>query len=274
MHIYPSVWAGVWACGSSQGEISLCRRAWTTDLLCHRLLKRDILLLSFSFLCPCAETLSVCLNEKSEGSQLHTAALRFLCTVLTEETKNRSLKIATSNCKAAAELCDVVRGASAGQLLELLLQVCTRYLNYIDHLALAKVWTPFLSSHQSFEKVSFQDPLKKLGARALMTLLACSPAAQTHAAKGISSKDGSDDPKDKWDVSLISFRCPSWSYREPRGAAEADPLPAQPAVGPTRQSSSSEKGQKKKLDGTSHSCSRRWLFTCFFHHKPDSSMKG
>lgn len=205
MHIYPSVWVGVWACGSSQGEILLCRRAWTTDLLYHRLLKRDILLLSFSFLCPCVETLSVCLNEKSEGSQLHTAALQFLCTVLTEETKNRSLKIATSNCKAAAELYDVVRGASAGQLFELLLQVCTRYLNYIHHLALTKVWTPFLSSHQSFEKVSFQEPLKKLGARALMMLLACSPAAQTHAAKGISSKNASDDPKDKWDVSLILF---------------------------------------------------------------------
>uniref|UniRef100_A0A3B5LE88 Rotatin n=1 Tax=Xiphophorus couchianus TaxID=32473 RepID=A0A3B5LE88_9TELE len=34
----------------------------------------------------------------------------------------------------------------------------------------------------SFEKRTFQDPLKKLTARALMTLLACSPTAQNHAA--------------------------------------------------------------------------------------------
>ncbi|XP_029698407.1 rotatin isoform X3 [Takifugu rubripes] len=104
-----------------------------------------------------AETLSVCLNEKSANLQLHTAALRFLCTVLKEETKNRGVEITTSNCNPAPALCDIVRCPSAGQLCELLLQ--------------------------SFEKVTFQDSIKKLASRALMTLLACSPAAQTYAAK-------------------------------------------------------------------------------------------
>lgn len=37
---------------------------------------------------------------------------------------------------------------------------------------------------QSFEKRTTQDPLKKLTARALMTLLACSPTAQNYAVKG------------------------------------------------------------------------------------------
>uniref|UniRef100_A0A665VL78 Rotatin n=1 Tax=Echeneis naucrates TaxID=173247 RepID=A0A665VL78_ECHNA len=38
-------------------------------------------------------------------------------------------------------------------------------------------------SDSLFDKRAFQDPLKKLTARALMTLLSCSPTAQKHAAK-------------------------------------------------------------------------------------------
>lgn len=204
---------------------------------------KDILLPSFSFLCPSAETLSVCLNEKSADSQLNAAALQFLCTVLTEETKNRSVEIPTSNCKPAPALCDIVRGPSAGQLFGLLLQVCRTYLNCFHPFVLWNKHEHFLSSHQSFEKVTFQDSLKKLATRALMTLLACSPTAQTYAAKGISPKNVSEDPKDKRAISLIYFRFPSRFYRELRGAVEAEPLKAQPGVGPTRQSSSSEKGQ-------------------------------
>lgn len=45
---------------------------------------------------------------------------------------------------------------------------------------------------QNFEKKTFQDPLKKPTARALMAVLACSPTAQKHAAKGISSNLGLD----------------------------------------------------------------------------------
>uniref|UniRef100_A0A665VKZ6 Rotatin n=1 Tax=Echeneis naucrates TaxID=173247 RepID=A0A665VKZ6_ECHNA len=59
--------------------------------------------------------------------------------------------------RCEATLSDIVKGPSASQLCELLLQ--------------------------SFDKRAFQDPLKKLTARALMTLLSCSPTAQKHAAK-------------------------------------------------------------------------------------------
>lgn len=37
---------------------------------------------------------------------------------------------------------------------------------------------------QNFDKKTLQNPLKKLTARALMTLLACSPTSQNYAAKG------------------------------------------------------------------------------------------
>lgn len=121
------VTAGVRACGSSQGEISLNNRfAWRC------LLKKDIPLPSFCFLCPSAETLSACVNEKSADSQLHTAALQFLITIFTEETKNRSVEVTASNCQPAPTLCDVIRGPPAGQLCDLLLQVCrTHFLRVL-----------------------------------------------------------------------------------------------------------------------------------------------
>ncbi|XP_035511921.1 rotatin [Morone saxatilis] len=104
-----------------------------------------------------AGTLSVCVNGKLADPLLHTVALQFLCTIFTEETKRQGVEVATSKSKHATALSDIVNGPSASQLCELLLQ--------------------------SFEKRTFQDLLKKLTAKALMTLLACSPTAQNHAAK-------------------------------------------------------------------------------------------
>ncbi|XP_044032478.1 rotatin [Siniperca chuatsi] len=104
-----------------------------------------------------AGTLSVCVNEKLADPFLHTVALQFLCTIFTEETKSLGVEVTTSKSKHATALSDIVNSPSASQLCELLLQ--------------------------SFEKRTLQDPLKKLTARALMTLLACSPTAQNHAAK-------------------------------------------------------------------------------------------
>ncbi|XP_041670116.1 rotatin isoform X2 [Cheilinus undulatus] len=104
-----------------------------------------------------AGTLFVCVNEKLAVPSLHMVALQFLCAIFNEESKNQSVGVATSNSKPASALSDIVNGPSASQLCELLLQ--------------------------SFEKRTLQDPLKKLTARTLMTLLACSPAAQNHAAK-------------------------------------------------------------------------------------------
>ncbi|XP_067433989.1 rotatin [Thunnus thynnus] len=104
-----------------------------------------------------AGTLSVCVNEKFVDPLLHTVALQFLRTIFTEETKRRGAEVTTSSCKHATALSDILNGPSASRLCELLLQ--------------------------SFERRTPQDPLKKLTARALMTLLACSPTAQNHAAK-------------------------------------------------------------------------------------------
>ncbi|XP_022599965.1 rotatin [Seriola dumerili] len=104
-----------------------------------------------------AGTLSVCVTEKFADPLLHTVALQFLCTIFTEEAKSRGVEATTPNSKYAAALSDIVNGPSASQLCELLLQ--------------------------SFDKRTLQDPLKKLTARALTTLLACSPTAQNHAAK-------------------------------------------------------------------------------------------
>ncbi|XP_044195829.1 rotatin isoform X1 [Thunnus albacares] len=104
-----------------------------------------------------AGTLSVCVNEKFVDPLLHTVALQFLRTIFTEETKRRGVEVTTSSCKHATALSDILNGPSASRLCELLLQ--------------------------SFERRTPQDPLKKQTARALMTLLACSPTAQNHAAK-------------------------------------------------------------------------------------------
>ncbi|XP_070708807.1 rotatin [Pempheris klunzingeri] len=104
-----------------------------------------------------AGTLSVCVNEKFADTLLPTVALQFLCAIFTEETKNQDAEVTALTSKHATALSDIVSSPSASQLCDLLLQ--------------------------SFEKRTLQDPLKKLTARALMTLLACSPTAQNHAAK-------------------------------------------------------------------------------------------
>ncbi|KAM4533766.1 rotatin isoform 2-T2 [Odontesthes bonariensis] len=104
-----------------------------------------------------AGTISECMSEEFADPLLHTVALQFLSTVFTEEAKCRSEELASSGSKRGTSLSDVLNGPLASELCELLLQ--------------------------SFEKRTLQDPLKKLTARALMTLLACSPTAQSYAAR-------------------------------------------------------------------------------------------
>lgn len=70
-----------------------------------------------------AGTLSVCVNEKSSNAPLHTAALQFLSTIFTEETKSRREVDSVSNLKHATSLSDILNSPSASQLCELLLQV-------------------------------------------------------------------------------------------------------------------------------------------------------
>lgn len=102
-------------------------------------------------------TLSQCLNEKNADFQLHTAALQFLSALLTEETKLRGTELKSSASQHSSTLSDILNGPYADELCELVLQ--------------------------SFEKRTLQDPLKKLTARALMTVMACSSTAQNYAAK-------------------------------------------------------------------------------------------
>lgn len=66
----------------------------------------------------------MCVTEKTTDPLLHTAALQFLSTVLTEETKRQSFEDTTSNSKRVPSLCDIVKSPSADQLWELLLEVC------------------------------------------------------------------------------------------------------------------------------------------------------
>ncbi|XP_075906423.1 rotatin isoform X2 [Nelusetta ayraudi] len=112
-----------------------------------------------------AGTLSACVDERTGDHPAHAAALQFLAAVFTEETKSRGAEVPTaaaaasssSSSSSSSSVRDTVNSPAAGRLCELLLQ--------------------------SFEKKSLQDPSRRPAARALMTLLACSPAAQTHAAK-------------------------------------------------------------------------------------------
>lgn len=71
-----------------------------------------------------AGTLSVCVDEKTADHLVHVAALQFLGTVFTEETKSRGAEVPTSTSKHAAALRDIVNAPPASQLCEMLLQVC------------------------------------------------------------------------------------------------------------------------------------------------------
>lgn len=77
-----------------------------------------------SFSRASAGTLSVCMNEKTADHPVHVAALQFLSTVFTEETKSRGAEVPTSTSKRAAALRDIVNAPPASQLCEMLLQVC------------------------------------------------------------------------------------------------------------------------------------------------------
>ncbi|XP_056440624.1 rotatin [Gadus chalcogrammus] len=99
-------------------------------------------------------TLAVCVNNSAVDPGLHTVALQFLCVLFSEETKRSGVRDdpgVTSDMSAALD------GPGASDLCDLLLQ--------------------------SYEKSSPQDPMRRLTARALMSLLAYSRASQNHAAK-------------------------------------------------------------------------------------------
>lgn len=70
-----------------------------------------------------AGTISECVNEKFADSPLHTAALQFLTTIFTEETKCRNKEVTSSASKPGTKLSDTLNGPTAGELCEMLLRV-------------------------------------------------------------------------------------------------------------------------------------------------------
>ncbi|TRY91578.1 hypothetical protein DNTS_014479 [Danionella cerebrum] len=103
---------------------------------------------------PFSETLRVCLGRSSEAS-LFTSTLNFLCVLFSEEAKRRSGGHVDD--QNGSLMTAVLSSEPAEVICELLLE--------------------------QYEKISVQDPRKKLVAKALMSLFACSPNAQSYACK-------------------------------------------------------------------------------------------
>ncbi|RXN08558.1 rotatin isoform X1 [Labeo rohita] len=101
------------------------------------------------------ETLRVCLDQSGAESSLYTSTLQFLCVLFTEEAKRRSG--GHTEDQASSSLTAVLSSEPGEVTCELLLE--------------------------QYEKIPFQDPLKKMTAKALMSLLACSSSAQSYACK-------------------------------------------------------------------------------------------
>ncbi|KAL7840859.1 hypothetical protein AOLI_G00261820 [Acnodon oligacanthus] len=102
-----------------------------------------------------SDTVRVCVGLLGSEPSLYTACLHFLSVLFSQEVKKRGQKAKTSSSKDA--LSAALNGEPAEQLCEILLE--------------------------RYEKTQFQDPLKKITAKALMSLLACSPSAQSYACK-------------------------------------------------------------------------------------------
>ncbi|XP_053343881.1 rotatin [Clarias gariepinus] len=99
-----------------------------------------------------SETIRACVDQSGSDSSLYTVAAQFLCVLFSEEAKKRG----TSEEKSAP-LTAALNSESGEKLCELLLE--------------------------RYDKTQFQDPLKKVTAKVLMPLLACSSSAQSYACK-------------------------------------------------------------------------------------------
>ncbi|XP_048832883.1 rotatin isoform X2 [Brienomyrus brachyistius] len=98
-----------------------------------------------------AGTVSLCVQLSSSDPVLFSAAMSFLCAVLTEQSRRGARD------SPETPLSTPLSGHPGSQLCELLLQC--------------------------FEKQPLQDPLKKVTSRAFLSLLACSPSAQSYACR-------------------------------------------------------------------------------------------
>ncbi|KAI1889059.1 hypothetical protein AGOR_G00175160 [Albula goreensis] len=107
---------------------------------------------------PFSGTFSGCVQLSGTEPALYTAALHFLTVALSEEAKRRAPEVTQlSNPAPATALSQILRDSPGAQLCDIILQC--------------------------FEKQTLQDPLKKVTASGLMSLLASSPSAQSHALK-------------------------------------------------------------------------------------------
>ncbi|KAJ8376596.1 hypothetical protein SKAU_G00071760 [Synaphobranchus kaupii] len=105
---------------------------------------------------PFSGTISVCVQLSGAQPALYTAAIQFLTAALSEEAKRRAQEVTQlTNPGPVTPLSQLLSDSPGAQLCEVILE--------------------------SFEKQTFQDPLKKVSARGLMSLLASSPSAQSHA---------------------------------------------------------------------------------------------
>ncbi|XP_066500851.1 rotatin isoform X2 [Hoplias malabaricus] len=93
-----------------------------------------------------SDTVRACVGLWGSEPPLYSACLHFLCVLFSQEAKNRG--VVTEECRAAV---------CGGDLCEILLE--------------------------RFEKMQFQDPLKKVTAKTLTVLLALSPSAQSYACR-------------------------------------------------------------------------------------------
>ncbi|KAI7792817.1 putative rotatin, partial [Triplophysa rosa] len=104
-----------------------------------------------------SDALRVCLERRGAESSLYTSAMRFLCVLFTEEAKRRSVGRVETCGEPGSSLTEVLSSEPGEVVCELLLE--------------------------QYEKIPFQNPLKKVTAKGLVSLLACSPSAQSYACK-------------------------------------------------------------------------------------------
>ncbi|XP_053467742.1 rotatin isoform X3 [Ictalurus furcatus] len=98
-----------------------------------------------------SDTIRACVDQCGADPSLYTVSAQFLCVVFSEEAKKRGTRLERS-----ASLTAALNSQSGEQLCELLLE---------------------------YDKTPFQNPLKKVTAKVLMPLLACSSSAQSYACK-------------------------------------------------------------------------------------------
>nr|XP_055038257.1 rotatin isoform X4 [Misgurnus anguillicaudatus] len=106
-----------------------------------------------------SDALRACLEQWGAESSLYTSALQFLSVLFTKEAKRRSGGHVDNRAtgEPGSSLSEVLSSEPGELMCEMLLE--------------------------QYEKIPYQNPLKKVTAKGLMSLFACSPSAQSYACK-------------------------------------------------------------------------------------------